>query len=201
MCYLSCILAQTANSTGLDKIFGISPDIFISSSVTIFITVIGFVISYFLSKKNLADEILKFKRTSQVDQTKDLAFCLCNLMCQMKDAKDPDKNLINEYAKIMNKVVAYASDDAVNIAIWGQQMNYQNNCSCQNNYAPLVALALLISQLKYDTSSVILSADKWFLLRIADYETSGMKVEIENLITKAVKNLNLNKGFCPKREI
>ena len=100
----------------------------------------------------------------------------------------------------MNKVIAYASRDAVNISIWGQQINFQNFSSGQTNYAPLVALALLISQLKYDASAEIIPADTWFRLRINDYEKSGMKNEIEKLIKETVEELNLNKGFCPKQK-
>ena len=186
-------------TNGNEKIFGITPDILISSSVTIFVTIIGFVVTYFLSRKNLADEILKFKQTSQVDQIKKLAFELCNLL-QSALEKINYSTLQNNYAKLMNKVLAYASKDAVNIAVWAQQVNYQNSSSGQSSFAPLVALALLISQLKYDASAEIIPADTWFRLRINDYEKSGMKNEIEKLITETVKELNLNKGFCPKHK-
>jgi hypothetical protein len=97
----------------------------------------------------------------------------------------------------MNKVLAYASKDAIKISIWAQQINFENNNSGVNNFAPLVALSLLISQLKYDASAEIIPADTWFRLRINDYECSEMKAEVEALIIKAVKELNLNKGFEP----
>ena len=197
MFYASFLLASATNTNNTEKILGITPDILISSMVTIFITVTGFVVTYFLSRKNLADEILKFKQTSQIDQMKDLAFRLCDLMYRMRDAQTIKQKSIDEYAEIMNKVLAYASADAVNIAIWGQQINFQNQNSGQTNVAPLVALALLISQLKYDASSEIIPADTWFRLRINDYESTEMKSQVENLIVKTVKKLNLNKGFCP----
>lgn len=181
----------------LGSIFGLSQN----NWVTIVVTFLGFGATLFFTRKSLKDELLKFKQTSQVDQMKDLAFQLCDLMYQMKEPKNNNKNIIDKYAEIMNKVLAYASRDAVNIAILGQQLNFNNNSSGQVNFAPLVALALLISQLKYDASSEIIPADTWFRLRINDYETGGMKSKIEALIVKTVKELNLNKGFCPKREI
>ena len=195
-----CFLLATSNITTPEKVFGINPDILISSGVTIFVTILGFVVTFFASRKNLANEILKFKQTSQVDQVKDLAYRLCDLMYQMKDYKKHNQKNIDTYAEIMNKVIAYASRDAVNISIWGQQINFQNYSSGQANFAPLVALALLISQLKYDASAEIIPADTWFRLRINDYEKSGMKSEIEKLITETVEELNLNKGFCPKHK-
>ena len=195
-----CLILATSNITTPEKVFVISPDIVISSGVTIFVTILGFVVTFFASRKNLTDEILKFKQTSQVDQIKDLAYRLCDLMYQMKDYKKHNQKNIDTYAEIMNKVIAYASRDAVNISIWGQQINFQNFSSGQTNYAPLVALALLISQLKYDASAEIIPADTWFRLRINDYEKSGMKNEIEKLIKETVEELNLNKGFCPKQK-
>lgn len=195
-----CLVLATLNTTTPEKVLGISPDILISSGVTIFVTILGFVVTFFASRKNLANEILKFKQTSQVDQVKDLAYRLCDLMYQMKEPKKNNQEIIDNYAEIMNKVIAYASSDAVNISIWGQQINFQNCISGKSSFAPLVALALLISQLKYDASAEIIPADTWFRLRINDYEKSGMKSEIEKLITETVEELNLNKGFCPKQK-
>ena len=178
----------------LGSVFGLSQD----NWVTIIVTFLGFGATLFFTRKSLKDELLKFKQTSRIDQIKDLAFQLCDLMYQMKDPKKNNQKLIDKYAEIMNKVLAYASNEAVNIAILGQQLNFQNNSSGQISFAPLVTLALLISQLKYDASSEIITADTWFRLRINDYETSGVKSQIEDLIVQTVKELNLNKGFCPK---
>ena len=165
--------------------------------MTIVVTFLGFGATLFFTRKSLKNEILKFKQTSQVDQTKDLAFRLCDLMYRMQNAKPINKKSIDEYAEIMNRVLAYASVDAVRIAVWGQRINFQNQISGQINVAPLVALALLISQLKYDASSEIIAADTWFRLRINDYESKEIKNQVDDLIVETVKKLNLNKGFCP----
>ena len=200
MFFASFILATVSTASNAEKIFGISPDILISSGVTIFITILGFLVTYLASRKNLANEILKFKQTSQVDQVKDLAYRLCDLIYLMREPEKHNQKIIDTYAEIMNKVIAYASRDAVNISIWGQQINFKNYSSGETNFAPLVALALLISQLKYDASAEIIPADTWFRLRINDYEKSGMKNEIEKLIKETVEELDLNKGFCPKNK-
>ena len=177
----------------LGAIFGLSQD----NWVTIVVTFLGFGATLFFTRKSLKNEILKFKQTSQVDQMKDLAFRLCDLMYKMKDAQSIKQKSIDEYAEIMNRVLAYASADAVRIAIWGQQANFQKQNHERTSVAPLVALALLISQLKYDASSEIIPADTWFRLRINDYESSGMKNQVEAIVAETVKKLNLNNGFCP----
>ena len=80
MFFASFILATVSTASNAEKIFGISPDILISSGVTIFITILGFIVTYRASRKNLLDEIMKFKQTSQVDQAKDLPLELCSLL-------------------------------------------------------------------------------------------------------------------------
>ena len=192
----SFVIATVSTANNTEKILGITPDILFTSGVTIAITVIGFIVTYFLSRKNLSNEILKFKQTSQVDQIKDLAFLLCDLMYKMQDLRKITQKSIDSYAEIMNRIIAYASKDAVNISIWAQRVNFEKSSSGQVNFVPLVALALLISQLKYDASAEIIPADTWFRLRINDYESCGMKTEVEKLIKETVKELNLNKGFC-----
>ena len=63
MINFSYLLAAATTLTSSDKIFGINPDILISSGVTIFVTILGFIVTYRASRKNLLDEIVKFKQT------------------------------------------------------------------------------------------------------------------------------------------
>lgn len=195
MFFTSFILAIVSTASDAEKIIGISPDILISSGVTIFITILGFVVTYCASRKNLSDEIMKFKQTSQVDQAKDLPLELCNLLQKIYD-KAPQDELKKSYVELMNKVLSFASKDAVKIAIWGQKVSFEMEKTGNKN-APLVALSLLISQLKYDFSSVVIPADAWFQIRVNDYHDSGMDQEIIQIIKNVVLHLDLNKGFIP----
>lgn len=195
MFFTSFILATVSTASDAEKIIGISPDILISSGVTIFITILGFVVTYCASRKNLLDEIMKFKQTSQVDQAKDLPLELCNLLQKIYD-KAPQDELKKSYVELMNKVLSFASKDAVKIAIWGQKVSFEMEKTGNKN-APLVALSLLISQLKYDFSSVVIPADAWFQIRVNDYHDSGMDQEIIQIIKNVVSHLDLNKGFIP----
>ena len=195
MFFTSFILAIVSTASDAEKIIGISPDILISSGVTIFITILGFVVTYCASRKNLSDEIMKFKQTSQVDQAKDLPLELCNLLQKIYD-KAPQDELKKSYVELMNKVLSFASKDAVKIAIWGQKVSFEMEKTGNKN-APLVALSLLISQLKYDFSSVVIPADAWFQIRVNDYHDSGMDQEIIQIRKNVVLHLDLNKGFIP----
>ena len=194
----SFVIATVSTANNTEKILGITPDILFTSGVTIAITVIGFIVTYFLSRKNLSNEILKFKQRSQVDQAKDLPLELCNLLQRMHD-KAPQDKLRKSYAELMNKVLAYASEDAVKIATWGQKVCFEMEKTGNTN-APLVALSLLISQLKYDFSNVVIPADTWFQMRINDYHSSGMDSAVEQIIENVVQHLELNEGFIPKNK-
>ena len=198
MFFASFILATVSTASNAEKIFGISPDILISSGVTIFITILGFIVTYRASRKNLLDEIMKFKQTSQVDQAKDLPLELCSLLQKIYD-KAPQDELKKSYAELMNKVLAYASEDAVKIAIWGQKVCFEMKKTGNTN-APLVALSLLISQLKYDSSNVVISADTWFKMRVNNYYETGMNKAVEQIIADVVEYLDLNRGFIPRKE-
>ena len=195
MFFTSFILATATTAKNAEKILGITPDILFTSSVTIFVTILGFIITYRASRKNLLDEIVKFKQTSQVDQAKDLPLELCNLLQKIYD-KAPQDELKKSYVELMNKVLSFASKDAVKIAIWGQKVSFEMEKTGNKN-APLVALSLLISQLKYDFSSVVIPADAWFQMRVKDYHDSGMDQEIIQIIKNVVLHLDLNKGFIP----
>ena len=198
MFFASFILATVSTASNAAKIFGISPDILISSGVTIFITILGFIVTYRASRKNLLDEIMKFKQTSQVDQAKDLPLELCSLLQKIYD-KAPQDELNKSYAELMNKVLSFASKDAVKIAIWGQKVSFEMEKTGNKN-APLVALSLLISQLKYDFSSVVIPADAWFQIRVSNYHESGMKLDVEQIIECVVQHLDLNRGFIPDKK-
>lgn len=60
---LAIVAVECTASASSSKIFGISSDILYSSGVTIAITILGFVITYLMTRKNMKDEILKFKQT------------------------------------------------------------------------------------------------------------------------------------------
>ena len=141
------------------------------------------------------DEIVKFKQTSQVDQAKDLPLELCNLLQKIYD-QAPQEKLKKSYAELMNKVLSFASKDAVKIAIWGQKVSFEMEKTGNKN-APLVALSLLISQLKYDFSSIVIPADAWLQMRVNNYHESGMDQEIRQIIKNVVSHLDLNRGFIP----
>ena len=67
----------------------------------------------------------------------------------------------------------------------------------QKKWEALVAYALLITQIKYDLTSEVISPESWFKMKITDYET--LRPVAIKMINELVDSLNLNKEFMVKK--
>lgn len=159
--------------------------------ITVLITVLGFIITYFMTKRNFEDEITKYKITHTAEAIQSLPYDICQMMDSMIRNK---KGLLEEYGKILSRVLAYGSKDAVSIAICMQQLSYTlNDRPDDERFSVLAAYALLITQLKYDLTSEIISPESWFQLRMTDY--SKMQSYMKSTINDLVLELDLNTSF------
>lgn len=161
--------------------------------VTVFITIVGFVVTYLMTKKNFKDEIKKSKITLASEQIQTLPYDICQLMDAMiKGAQD---DIVKQYGSILSKVLAYGSSHAVKIAIKMQRMSYgsTNNTSFDDRLPMLAAYSLLITQLKYDLTAEIISPESWFQLRMNDYEK--IRLKMRQSINDLIKELDLNNSF------
>lgn len=161
---------------------------------TSIITILGFVVTYILTKKNFNDEIKKDKINRATEAIQTLPYDICQLMDEMiKNNEKSDINLLKNYGDILSKVLSYGSKDAVKIAIKMQQLCYASENQSEEPYSILAAYALLITQLKYDLTGEIISPESWFQLRMKDYNTVEAKMKI--LINKLIQLLDLNQSF------
>lgn len=156
---------------------------------TSFITILGFVITYFMTKQNFKEEVKKDKinRTTEIIQS--LPYDICQMMNSMMGK---GKFSVDKYNEIMSKVLSYGSKDAVKIAVKLQRLSYtlNDNADSTEKTKLLAALALLITQLKYDLTSEIITPESWFLLKIKDYD--NLRGEIKESINSLVFELELN---------
>lgn len=161
--------------------------------ITVFITIIGFFVTYIMTNRNFKDEIKKSKITLASEQIQTLPYDICQLMDAMiKGAQD---DVIKQYSSILSKVLAYGSNQAVRIAIKMQRMSYETTdaSSLDDRFPMLAAYSLLITQLKYDLTSGIISPESYFQLRLKDYNISQPK--LRKAINDLIKELNLNNEF------
>lgn len=113
----------------------------------------------------------------------------------IKDKSKSQDELVKEYGAILTKVLAYGSKNAVKIAIKMQQLSYALGNKPNNERFPiLAAYALLITQLKFDLTSEIISPESWFQLRMTDYGKiqSAMKAAINTIVKEAGLNYAFN---------
>lgn len=158
------------------------------------ITILGFIVTYLMTKKSLKDEIKKDKinRTSETLQM--LPYDICQLLSSIINNHS---NLpIEKYNEILSKVISYGSKDTVGIAIKMQQLSYSladEKKPEDEKFRLMAAYALLITQLKYDITSEIISPESWFEMRIKDYEK--LRPQMKKWINDLISELKLNKQF------
>lgn len=166
----------------------------IDTIVTIVITIIGFVVTYLMTKKNFKDEVKKNKIALASEQIESLPYDICQLMDAM--IKGTSKDVLEKYGSILSKVLAYGSSQAVNIAIKMQRMSYESSTtsSLDERLPILAAYSLLITQLKYDLTSEIISPESWFKLRMNDYD-KNIQPKMKKAINDLINELHLNSSF------
>lgn len=169
---------------------------FLANHFDAIITIIGFIITYFMMKKSFKEEIKKDKIALAAQAIQSVPYDICQLMDSMiKDKSKSQDELVKEYGVILTKVLAYGSKNAVKIAIKMQQLSYALGNKPNNERFPiLAAYALLITQLKFDLTSEIISPESWFQLRMTDYGKiqSAMKAAINTIVKEAGLNYAFN---------
>lgn len=156
--------------------------------ITSIITILGFIITYLLTKQSVKDEIRKDKINRATGAIQELPFEMSQIMDKMKSGRFTAQ----DHSTMISKVFAYGSKDAVKIAIKMQRLSYTLSSDPKDidKIQLMAAIALLITQLKYDLTSEIISPESWFLLKITDYEK--MRPQIKECINSLIFELELN---------
>ena len=172
---------------------------FLINNLDVFVTILGFFITYKLTTKTFGNEIKKSKIDQNVEAIHSLPLELCNKMSKIQNSQG-SKNTVSasEYESLMTKIFAYGSKDSVAIAIEIQQTFYRVNKTGEDcGQYLLVLFSLLITQLKYEISDEIISPESWFKLKINDYDT--VREKMIDKINHVVKTFELNKKFMVKK--
>lgn len=159
--------------------------------ITVSVTVLGFLISSVMMHRSFQNEI----RRDKISKTTDCIQTLPYEICQLMDIAKSGGVGVEDYKKLMTKVLSYGSNNAVKIAIKMQEIVYMDAelKNDNNRYTMLTAYALLISQVKYDLTDEIISPESWFRLKITDYQM--IRDRIKTCINSIIKELQLNKDF------
>lgn len=164
--------------------------------ITVCVTVLGFIITYLMTRKNFKDEVKKNKLALNTENIKSLPYDICQLMHHMtQNNSDNILNIVNEMREIFNKVIAYGSSKAISIAVHMQSLNYKGVNSQEEKFELMVTYSLLITQIKFDLSSEIISPESYFEITLNDYGNGDTRKICKKLINKVVEELDLYKKF------
>lgn len=171
------VVAQTSNLEITLSIF------------TIFVTIIGFIVTYIIAKKQIKNEMRKQKLNITLSKLDKVLYDLVTYMHKIKKGNID----VNEFAEILHTIYAYGSKKIIMLTLEIQKTNYNFEKSKVNEL--LVMYSLLISQIKYELTEEVLSPEAWFILNISDYNNGSMKQEVIKIIDEKVDFYKLNKGF------
>lgn len=177
------------------------------------VSVIGFSVTYFMSRKNLKDglaltetefqnELLKQRSDKRLELMASAPYDALALMQNMIDSgKDkkhsfPDSKLIEKQNALYFKVYAYGSPSSLHILSSMQSENYQantNNTVSTNAHRLICYYVLLASQLRMDVTGETVNPDEWFKMKFSDYhKTKALFADANNQL---VTELNLSEDF------
>ena len=160
------------------------------------VTIIGFLITFFLTKYSCKKDIDKIRKEKMMEKIQDVPMKLLDLMYSFQ--KNTGKqNLIkntDEFAKILHSILSYCGNDAVKIISYIQESLYNNTFK---EYELLSSYSILVSQLKYDLIGEFVSPEFYFKIKIKDYN-KNMKNEIKTEINSIIKKLDLSNKLLIK---
>lgn len=165
----------------------------ISAIITSFITIIGFIVTYNLSKRNYKEELNNSKKTLNIEKLQDIIIDLCWLM------ENASKTSVTteKYQSLMYNILSYGSTEAIKIITNLQTSLYKNESEHMSQdeltVFILTSYSLLVAQIKYDLTGEIIPPLSYARLKFKTFDTFSNKLYIKN--NELVDKLCLNENF------
>ncbi len=177
------------------------------------VSIVGFLVTYFMSRKNLKDglaltekefqnELLKQRSDKRLELMASAPYDALVLMQDMIDSGKnkkhsfPDTKLLEKQNNLYFKVYAYGSPSSLHILSSMQSENYQANMNSivsVNAHRLICYYVLLASQLRMDVTGETVNPEEWFKMKFSDYhKTKSLFADANNQL---VTELNLSKDF------
>lgn len=165
--------------------------VILSACITAFVTILGFVVTYFLSKRDFREEINKQKVNIHLDKIAELPYEIQELMDSILDKKN-DKTLLTKFKNLMTSIFAYGSKDAIVLVTNMQELNYlvASNPEKADKNMVMAYYILLLCQVKYDLTGIEINPEFWYRMRLTDYTT--MKQALCTANNEIVQRLELS---------
>ena len=177
------------------------------------VSIVGFLVTYFMSRKNLKDglaltekefqnELLKQRSDKRLELMASAPYDALVLMQDMIDSGKnkkhsfPDTKLLGKQNNLYFKVYAYGSPSSLHILSSMQSENYQANMNSivsVNAHRLICYYVLLASQLRMDVTGETVNPEEWFKMKFSDYhKTKSLFADANNQL---VTELNPSKDF------
>ena len=167
----------------------------LSVTIPAFVTIIGFVVTYFKNKRYFREELRKAKTNIQLDKISEVPYEILSLFNKVHDTSISDKEKIESYNNLLASIIAYGSKEAIAIAAAMQEFLYINSLNGKlinpEPYKLMAYNALLLCQVKYDLTGTEVNPEYWYRIKFTDYRTK--KSEYQSSVNKIVGELSLNK--------
>lgn len=184
------IVAESVGLLTSDNIVAI-----LAACIPAVVTIIGFVVTYFLNKRNFKEEVNKAKVNTTLEKISDLPYKILTLMDTMlqKDkVKGQEQFNLKSFQEIMSLTFAYGSKEAIAIVSSIQEANYllSNEPSKIDKNEIMAYYILLACQVKYDLTGIKINPEYWYRMRITDYKK--MKKDLDKATNRVVNKLQLD---------
>lgn len=147
------------------------------------VTIIGFVVTYFVTQRNFKNEVKKSKTSIAIEKLQKAAHVL--IAENHKITKSTDKKNL-DFVFVFEDLILYGSKDLVKIAIDYQTHDYNKNDIIFFN-------ALLCSQLKYESIGEYLDPVAFLKHTTKDYKVHFTDEQVKYKINKIVNERGYNK--------
>ena len=134
----------------------------------------------------------------KVQRTLEIAGDLPARMASLMDATLTGDFSAQEMSKLLTDVYVYGSLESAKLVVDFQKHNYALTAKEKPENADttksLAYLALLIAQLKFDMTGLVVPAKGWLEMKLKDYDV--MESVLLESIEEIVRSLGLNSKFC-----
>lgn len=171
----------------------------ISAMIPALISIIGFIATNRSVKRDFKNESLKQRNEIALNKMATMPMRILELLGTIIETGGQNEELAKEFDGFMNEVYAYGSENAIALIskIQKDNMFFGDNVADRNSYELIAMYILLATQIKYDVTGIIVSPEKWYEMRINDYEINREMMRLAN--NNVVKMFELNKRFYIKK--
>ena len=163
---------------------------YLSILIPSFVTIVGFILTYYLAQRTIKAEISKMKKARMIDNSAEILDFFADIL-NGPNAKIDE----NSIRKLRKTICSYGSKDLTKLFASYQQLTYNMESFSKEEMTikTFAYVCLLITQIKYDTIGEIVNPMYYLKMMIKDYkDKSEMMSSIESEIKKMVTEFELN---------